>query len=140
MLFFYSTLIKYLKYCKDYIMKKKDLEIFKKLLLNKRKEILNELGIIQDSVKDSTKEATGNDATFSTHMADQGSDAEEMEKSFYYASRDHKYLTYLNQALERVEKGTYGICMTCEDDIPYERLEAVPTTQKCVPCKMKEKQ
>jgi DnaK suppressor protein len=121
-------------------MKKKDLDYFKELLLNKRKEILEEMGVIKEtSIKNSSKDATGSDATYSTHMADQGTDAQEREKAFFYASREHKYLKYLDEAIERINNGTYGICMVCGEDIPKERLEAVLITQHCVPCKMKEK-
>jgi DnaK suppressor protein len=121
-------------------MKKEDLDFFRELLLNKREEIQREMGVIQDiSIKDTTKEASGTDATYSTHMADQGTDAQEREKAFFYVSRDHKYLKYLEQALERIENGTFGICVDCSCEIPRERLEAVPITQKCVDCKMKEK-
>ncbi|MBN2010387.1 TraR/DksA C4-type zinc finger protein [candidate division KSB1 bacterium] len=122
-------------------MKTEDLKFFKELLLGKREEILREMGVIQDiSIKDTTKEASGTDATYSTHMADQGTDAQEREKAFFYVSRDHKYVKYINEALERIENGTYGICTGCGCEIPHARLEAVPITQKCVECKMKEKQ
>ena len=122
-------------------MKKKDLEHFKQLILSKRQEMLEEMGTIQETTLSNTvKEASGSDSTYSTHMADQGTDAQEREKAFYYASRDHKYLQYLNEALVRIENGTYGICLSCGEEIPYERLEAVPITQHCVPCKVKEKE
>ena len=122
-------------------MNKKDLEYFKRLILEKRDEILKEMGVIQESsLNNTSKDSSGNDATYSTHMADQGTDAQEREKAFYYASRENKYLLYLNEALSRIEDGTYGICAVCGKDIPKERLEAVPITQYCVPCKMNEKQ
>ncbi|MBD3288937.1 TraR/DksA family transcriptional regulator [candidate division KSB1 bacterium] len=122
-------------------MDKKDLEYFRRLILEKRDDILREMGVIQDSsLNNTSKDASGNDATYSTHMADQGTDAQEREKAFYYAARENKYILYLNEALDRIENGTYGICVSCGRDIPKERLEAVPITQHCVPCKMNEKQ
>ena len=122
-------------------MKKKDLEYFKELLLSKRQEILEDMGLIHEtSIINTAKEASGNDATYSTHMADQGTDAQEREKAFYYASRDHKFLKHLDEALDRIKKGSYGICIVCGKEIPHKRLEAVPITQRCVPCKMKDKE
>ena len=121
-------------------MKKKDLDYFKQLLLNKRQEILKDMGLIRESSINTSKEASGNDATYSSHMADQGTDAQEREKAFYYASRDNKYLHYINEALDRIEQDVYGVCIICGEEIPRERLEAVPITQHCVPCKMKEKE
>lgn len=121
-------------------MNKKDLEYFKQLLFTKRQEILEDMGLIEESaIKNSTKDAIGTDATYSTHMADQGTDAQEREKAFFYASREHRHLNLLNEALERINDGTFGICIVCGKDIPKERLEAVPITQRCVPCKMNEK-
>jgi len=121
-------------------MDKKNLEYFKKLIMNKRDEIKSELGLIRDSSKNHNKETSGTDSTYSIHMADHGTDEEQREKAYYHASRENKYLLYLEAALNRIEDGSYGICLGCGKDIPKERLEAVPHTQLCVPCKMKEKQ
>ena len=120
-------------------MDKKSLEYFKNLLLQKRKEILEELGYIKDVSENGSETKFGKDTTYSTHMADHGTDEQEREKTFYHASRENKFLIYIDEALERIENGTYGICMSCQHEIPKERLEAVPHTRLCVPCKMAEK-
>ena len=62
-----------------------------------------------------------------------------METNFDLAEREGKYLVYLEDALERVRKGTFGICKVCEELIPRSRLEAVPTATKCVNCKEESK-
>ncbi len=121
-------------------MNQKNLEYFKKLILEKRDEILQELGYIKESSKNQNKETSGTDSTYSIHMADHGTDEEQREKAYYHASRENKYLLYLEDALTRIEDGSYGMCIGCAQEIPKERLEAVPHTQLCVPCKMKEKQ
>jgi DnaK suppressor protein len=121
-------------------MDKKKLQYFKEILLQKRNEILQELGYIREVSVDTTKENYGIDTSYSTHMADHGTDEQEREKTFYHASRENKYLLYLEEALERLENGTYGICVSCDKEIPVERLEAVPHTKLCVPCKLAEKQ
>ncbi len=120
-------------------MKQKDLEYFKKLILKKRNEILEELGYIRESSKNENKETSGTDSTYSIHMADHGTDEEQREKAYYHATRENKYLLYLEDALNRIEEGSYGVCINCGKEIPKARLEAVPHTQLCVPCKMKEK-
>jgi DnaK suppressor protein len=123
----------------------RDLEFFKKLILGKRKEILEELTILKESMMDvTTGEYASENSTYSTHM-EQGTDAMEREKTFLFASREGKFLNYLDDALRRIEKGTYGICLECIDTpkelcktcplIPKERLEAVPHAQLCVECK-----
>ena len=120
-------------------MNQKDLDYFRKIILAKRNEILRELGIIKETSKNINKETSGTDSTYSIHMADHGTDEEQREKTYYHASRENKYLLYLEEALSRIENGTYGVCIGCTKDIPKERLEAVPHTQLCVPCKIEEK-
>ncbi len=123
----------------------KELKYFKKLIVEKRKEILEELTILKESMMDvTTGEYASENSTYSTHM-EQGTDAMEREKTFMFASREGKFLNYLDDALRRIEKGTYGFCIDCIDTpnnlcktcplIPKARLEAVPHAQLCVECK-----
>ena len=121
-------------------MSKKDLEFFKNLLLTKRKKVVKNLEYLRSTVLDSTtKEASGDHSSYSFHMADQGTDAMEREKAFLFAARDEKYLKQLDDALERIENGTYGICRVTGKLIPKERLMAVPTTTISVEAKNAEK-
>ncbi len=79
-------------------------------------------------------------------MAEQGSDEMEREKAFMFIQRDEKYLGYLEEALDQINKKTYGICIECMYEpkylcktcpyIPKDRLEVVPITQHCLECKM----
>jgi RNA polymerase-binding protein DksA len=120
-------------------MSKKDLEYFKKILLKKREEVQKNLEYLKTVVLDSTtKEATGDHSSYSYHMADQGTDAMEREKAFLFASRDEKYIKQIDEALERIENGTYGICRVTGNLIGKERLEAVPTTTISVEAKKAE--
>jgi RNA polymerase-binding protein DksA len=116
---------------------KKELEYFENLLKEKRKKIMDSLEYYRSTVVDNdTKEASGDAASYSFHMADQGTDAMEREKAFLFASRDEKYLKQLDDALERINNETYGICRSCKKLIGKERLEAVPTTTICYDCKV----
>lgn len=116
---------------------KKDLEYFKKIILDKRKEILEELESLKATMMDvTTGEYVTENSTYSLHM-EQGTDAMEREKVFLFASREGKFLNYLDDALKRIESGNYGFCTDCGKLIEKERLEAVPHAQQCVKCKMK---
>src|SRR5207247_3628237 len=87
---------------------KQDLEYFKKIILEKKKEILEELSSLRDSMMDSTTgEYASENSMYSTHM-EQGTDAMEREKTFLFASREGKFLNYLEDALTRIAKGEYG--------------------------------
>ena len=120
-------------------MNKKDLAHFKKLLLKKRKELLDQMEFIKENEMESTtKEASGDHSSYAYHMADQGTDTMEREKSFLYAQRDGRLLYHIDMALERIEDGTFGHCESCEKQISLERLEAVTHARLCIKCKMGE--
>ncbi len=116
---------------------KQELEHFKTIILEKKKEILEELETLRDSMMDSTTgEYATENSTYSTHM-EQGTDAMEREKTFLFASREGKFLNHLEDALVRIEKGDYGRCTSCGKLIEKERLEAVPHAQQCLECKVR---
>jgi len=120
-------------------MDEKKLTRFKNLLLEKRQDLMNQMSFIKDSEMQNTiKEASGDHSAYSFHMADQGTDTMEREKSFLYAQRDGRFLYHIVMALERVESGTYGLCQSCGKPISDERLEAVPHARLCITCKANE--
>ncbi len=115
----------------------RDIDHFKRIIQEKRKEILEELESLKASMMDlETGEYANESSTYSLHM-EQGTDAMEREKVFLFASREGKFLNYLDDALKRIEANNYGWCTECGKLIEKERLEAVPHTQQCVQCKLK---
>ena len=116
-------------------MTKDDLEYFRMLLEKKRLSIMRDLGLIQAQSMRTTSADSSGGLIYSDHMPDLGSDAIEREKAFLFASRDGIYLSQVEDALKRIEDASFGICRVCGKPIPKERLEAVPTTTICVPCK-----
>jgi len=128
---------------------KRDLDHFKQIILEKRDEIIEQLQNLKEQMLDpTTGEYINENSPYSLHMAEQGTDAMEREKTFLYAQRENKFLGYLEDALKRIEAGTYGICSECIDEpqhlcetcplIPKERLEAVPHSQHCLPIKQRQ--
>ncbi len=123
------------------VFSKKDLPHFKKLIIEKRDKLLDELGYLKEtSLEKSYQDYTGEHSTYSFHMADQGTDAQEREKAFLFASREGRFLSYLDRALEMIDEGTYGYCQMCKEPISKVRLEAVPTAKLCVNCKQKKEE
>ena len=123
-----------------------ELKQFKEIIINERKEILESARAnMQSLVDNESGDYVGDNSTYSTHMAEQGTDEMEREKNYMFVQRDEKYLGYLQDALIRIDNGTYGICQDCVDIpknmcrtcplIPAERLELVPITQHCIECK-----
>jgi RNA polymerase-binding transcription factor DksA len=125
---------------------KAELDYFKQIILARQSEIMEQLQNLRDQVLDpTTGEYINENSPYSLHMAEQGTDAMEREKIYLYAQRENKFLGYLEDALKRIDAGTYGLCIECIDDpkflcdtcplIPKTRLEAVPHSQLCVEIK-----
>jgi RNA polymerase-binding protein DksA len=122
-------------------MTKQELDHYKELLLKKREELVREINFIKEnSFKDTMKESSGENSAYNFHMADQGTDAIEREKAFMFAYREDRLIYHIDRALERIEKGTYGLCQECGKPISKERLEVVPHARLCIACKSKEEQ
>lgn len=120
-------------------MTKGELKSFKKIILEKRVKALNDIGQLKDREMSSTlKDASSENSAYSSHMADVGTDNMEREKAFFFATKEGRFLYHLDQALERIENGTYGDCQECGEPIGKERLEAVPHARLCIICKSKE--
>lgn len=115
----------------------KDLDIFRKEIIKQRDEAKEEFDIISQQLLDTSGEYDAENQSFSLHTAEQGSDAMEREKLFLQAQRTSDYIKKLDEALERIDRGTYGICVVCGNLIEKPRLFAVPITQKHVVCKNK---
>ncbi len=116
-------------------LNKKELDAARARILAERKRIIMELGRIEDAISDATKEKEGSNQSYSNHLADVGTDYMEQEKNFYYASQEGHYLRALDEALERIERGMYGICEMCTLRIGNMRLDAVPSARQCIKCK-----
>ena len=120
----------------DFTLNRNDLGYFKNIILEKRQDVLRSISATElINLEKRTHPNGGEISQYSTHMADQGSDANQYELDNYFVARRLKFLRHLDQALSRIEKGDYGICVICHKEIPRERLEVVPHTQYCTQCK-----
>ena len=120
-------------------MNQKDLQYFRELILRKREELLRQIEAIRENtIGEGRDDTIPEQSGYTYHMADVGTDTMEKEKAFYFASREGNLLWHLDQALMRIEKGEYGICVSCGKPISRERLEAVPHARLCIECKSKE--
>jgi DnaK suppressor protein len=71
-------------------------------------------------------------------LADQASGNNEVHIQLKLKQTDAKILQAIEEALYRLEKGTYGVCRDCGDPIAPARLEAIPWTRVCITCKQKQ--
>jgi RNA polymerase-binding protein DksA len=115
-----------------------ELEHFKELLLERRREAKEEIEQMREQIEQAN-EQSGDDTAYGVHMADAGTDAREREKLHLMIARQQKYVGYLDRALERIKNETYGICRVTGEPISKERLEAVPHTEISIEAKRQEK-
>lgn len=120
---------------------KRELLEFKKIILKKKEEILDEIRhISEDTLKKSQKEAAGDISGYTYHMADVATDTYDREFSLGLVSGSRELLYELDDALKKIEEGTFGICESCKLPIAKKRLKAVPGARLCIKCqKIKEK-
>jgi RNA polymerase-binding transcription factor DksA len=74
---------------------------------------------------------------FGKRIGDATAYAVERMTDAYQARTIYATVADIDEALDRIEAGTYGRCISCGDPIPGERLEAVPWAALCVPCSAK---
>jgi len=110
-----------------------DIEHFQTLLLTKRREILQSVSSIEGgALRKSRQDATGDLSIMPVHMADLGTDNYEQEFALDLMDSERRLLAEIDEALDRIEKGTYGICEGTQKPINKPRLEAQPWARYCI--------
>jgi RNA polymerase-binding transcription factor DksA len=105
----------------------------KEKLLQLRDAMVDSMaGVAQDTLR---SRAEGSEASaFGMHQADAGSDAYDRDFALSLLSQEQDALYEIDQALKRIELGTYGICEMSGKQIPRARLEAIPFARFTVQC------
>ena len=120
-------------------MKKKKLEYYKKKLLKLRNSLVEEIEHLEGrSLSKTQRDSTGDLSGYSFHMADVASANHEREKALNLRGNEENLLYKVDQALYRVEKGTYGLCIPCQRKIDKKRLDAIPYAELCIKCQAKQ--
>ncbi len=103
---------------------------FREKLLEQKKELEDR---VQDhyGMREPMTTSLQEFSMYDNHPADIGSEMFEREKDLALDSLDRETLKEIDQALTRMEEGTYGLCTVCGEPIPHERLEALPQAQTC---------
>jgi DnaK suppressor protein len=113
----------------------KDLEAFKATLTSIRKALSGDITALENDAF-----ATDGDRLSVDNPADSGSESFSQEFSLELLQRDEAAMVKIDEALERVRKGTFGQCEGCQQQIPRTRLNAVPHARFCVECQRKSEQ
>jgi RNA polymerase-binding transcription factor DksA len=121
-------------------LKKKQLEHLEKRLLEERARARKALGLFDQRSQADRDSSDSDMSSYTDHMADQGTEAQEREKAAAFATKEGRYLYRLEEALRRLyaDPDTFGSCHTCASDVGFERLDALPHARYCIECKRKE--
>lgn len=106
-----------------------ELEYFRGLLMDKRKKAAEEIELLEQSLADPNETDSGPAPATSKHYDDLGADAEERQLNLQLQERARKFISSIDEALGRIENGTYGICQATGKKITKERLSIVPHTR-----------
>jgi DnaK suppressor protein len=110
-----------------------NVEIYRDALLRKQSELLG--GPAAKPLQWSMENNSGRQGD----MADQASGTNEVHIQLKLKQTDGKILQAIEEALQRIEQGTYGTCKDCGGPIAEARLTAIPWTRSCITCKEKQK-
>ena len=109
------------------------LQEFRQLLLKRRQEFTETLGQLERDVREYNEpEARNVQSDVPTHPADQSDREYEQAKDLHIASMERGMIRQIDEALRRIEDGSYGICLVCQQPIQRRRLLAEPWAQLCI--------
>lgn len=122
-------------------MTKQEMKKYKELLIKERETLSNELNsLTKDSINKSQRDASGDLSSYAYHMADMATDNYDRDFSMGIATEEQKRLFAIEEAMKRIEEGSFGNCLQCGKRILRKRLDAIPYTELCLECqKSKEK-
>src|SRR5438876_11916550 len=115
-------------------MRKVDVETYKSRLIEMRKRLTAEVGQIEQAINEDVM-APGELSHVPTHNADVDSGG--VDRNIALAQNEEEILQAVEEALERIEEGTFGRCQECDAEIAVKRLDALPYTAYCVNCARK---
>lgn len=103
-----------------------DLIYFKKKLLQMKREVIQDL----EDKQPLTFEDSGELTSFDNHFADHATELDEREKQLTLNDTSKSLLEDIDEALGRIQNGTYGICVDTGEEISYDRLQSIPYAKR----------
>lgn len=114
-------------------MDKKKVDGYRKRLLAKQEELLKVVSKSEQDGREADEEGTQD-------VADKAANAYTKEFLFHQSDDNRRTLQLVNEALERLKNGSYGLCLACHEEMQAKRLEAVPWARHCLECQEKQEQ
>jgi len=114
-------------------MDKKKAEYYKKCLVTRQEELLRLVTKSERDGRIADEEATQD-------VADKAANSYTKEFLFHQSDENRRVLQLVGEALDRLKNGTYGLCLSCQEEVQVKRLEAVPWARHCIECQEKQDQ
>jgi len=110
-----------------------DTERFRRILLDERQRVTSTIEHLHEANSGSLEDET-EEETYDNHLADSATATLNREIDYTLEENSEHVLDGINDALERIEDGTFGTCARCGKQIAEERLEAIPYATRCIDC------
>ena len=111
-----------------------DVERFKELLEEERRRVVDAIEYLHKENPGSIEDET-DDETTDNHIAETATVTVDREIDYTLEENSEHVLAEIEDALKRIEAGTYGVCVNCGKPIAEERLAAIPWATYCIDCK-----
>lgn len=121
-------------------LNKDQLKQFRQLLITERAKFANEIKSIAQDAARSPRDASGDLSAYTVHMADMAADTYDREMSTNMVSAEQEILYQIDDALKRMDDGSFGVCGECTHPISMSRLKAVPYASNCIECQRAKEQ
>jgi RNA polymerase-binding protein DksA len=111
-----------------------DTDHFRERLLDERKRVVAAIQNLQDDHSGTLSDEAGEETAYDNHLADTATETYDRELDYSLEENSGHVLAEIDAALKRIDDGTYGICTNKGEQIPVERLEALPWATLCIDC------
>ncbi len=111
-----------------------DAERFRDILLVERRRVSSAIDHLHESNSTSLEDET-EEETYDNHLADSATATLNREIDYTLEENSEHVLAAIEEALSRIDEGTFGKCARCGKAIAEERLEAIPYATRCIDCK-----
>lgn len=119
-------------------MTTKEAKPYRERLLALGKRLSRDRALLKDeALRADGGEASGGLSNVPLHLGDLGTHASEEEMTLGLIENEEQFIEEINAALERIERGTFGVCEACGRPISGKRLEVLPYARHCVECARK---
>jgi RNA polymerase-binding transcription factor DksA len=116
-------------------MTKEEIQSYRQQLLALKKRLGGDLSDLEEeALRPTGGEVSGNLSNVPVHPADLSANDYEEEVSLGLLENEEQLLAEVNDALVRIEVGTFGLCENCYQEIPRQRLDVLPYARHCLRC------